>query len=239
MRIGTWNLERGGRGGVVTDIQGTILSGLRADVLVLTEPHTSSPIPLLSTVASPAGRMGNGEEEPWVAIAGPSVSPLSDDVPPFERLSVAALAELNGTPAVVYGSVLPWRQIARQAPDLVRPNETYAEAFRRILGEQVADLMRFRAQLPDHTLIWAGDFNQSLVGPNLTGSKTGRDQLTTALRRLDLVAWNSDSPHSKSGMRAIDLACGPDLDRASRIELISTHQAERKVSDHVGYVVEF
>ena len=173
-----------------------------------------------------------------MAIAGPSVSPLDDDPLPFERLAVAALAEPDGVPAVVYGSVLPWRQIVQQAPSLVRPYENYATAFQRILAEQVADLMRFRVRFPDRMIIWAGDFNQSLVGRNLTGSKSGREQLSSALKHLDLVAWNSNAPHSRTDMCAIDLVCGPDVDRIPRIELIPTHQEGRKLSDHMGYVVQ-
>jgi hypothetical protein len=238
MRVGTWNLERGGRGGGVSQIQATILGSLRADVLVLTEPHTSSPVPSLPAVSSPVRRNGNGEDEPWLAIAGPSVSRLDDEPLPFERLSVAALAEPNGVPAVVYGSVLPWRQIVRQAPCLVRPNESYATAFQRILAAQVADVVRFRLRFPDRMIIWAGDFNQSLVGRNLTGSKRAREQLSSALKRLDLVAWNSNAPHSSPDMCAVDLVCGPNVYRIPRIDLIPTHHAGRRLSDHVGYVVQ-
>src|ERR1700682_5168584 len=127
MRIATWNLERGGHRGVLSDVQGAILGDLHADVLVLTEPHRAEPVPSLPTVTSSIQRVGNGDEEPWVAIAGSSVSTLDAEVIPSERLAVAALAELDGVPTVVYGTVLPWRQITRQASDLVRTDETYAE----------------------------------------------------------------------------------------------------------------
>lgn len=201
------------------------------------QAFSASPIPSLPTVASPVKRVGNGELEPWIAIAGSSVTPLGRETIPFEGLAVAALAELDGIPTIVYGSVLPWRQIARQAPELA-PDESYAEAFERILDEQVADLMRLRSRYPGHMLVWAGDFNQSLSGPNLTGSRAGREGVSSALERLDLVPWNANSPHSKSGMCTIDLICGPSLGRAPHTELIPTHMDGRRLSDHLGYLVE-
>jgi hypothetical protein len=60
-------------------------------------------------------------------------------------------------------------------------------------------------------IVWAGDFNQSMLGPNLTGSTSGRQQVAAAFKALNLVAWNANEPHSKPGMGAIDLICGPDL----------------------------
>ena len=93
-------------------------------------------------------------------------------------------------------------------------------------------------RFPQRIVIWAGDFNQSLSGPNLTGSTLGRRQLRAGLARLNLTAWNGGAPHAKAGMSAIDLICGPELSRAPRMELIPTHDEGRRLSDHVGYVVE-
>ena len=88
MRVGTWNLERGGRRGAASEAQGTLLANLRADVLILTEPHAASPVPSLPSISSPVRRAGNGDEEPWVAIAGQSVTPVDNDMIPYERLAV-------------------------------------------------------------------------------------------------------------------------------------------------------
>ena len=134
---------------------------------------------------------------------------------------------------VVYGSVLPWLGIARHAPDLVQPGETYAAAFARVLDEQVADVRGLVEQFPEELVVWAGDFNKSLEGPNFGGSGAGRAALQAALDGLEFRAWNAGSPHASAGMCAIDLVCGPAGVRVEDVDVIEAGG----VTDHAGYVV--
>lgn len=236
MRVLTWNLERGGRNGVRSAQQSSVVAGLRPDISVLTEPHAPDVLANVLSVSSPVERQGNGDPEPWVVIAGSGVEPL-DDLP-YSRMAAAATVDLpGGPPSIIYGSVLPWRAIAHQAPDLVLSGETYAEAFERVLSAQVDDIHRLRQQFPEHELIWAGDFNHSLVGPNYTGTAAGRLLLSRALAELGLTAWNASQPHAIEGMNAVDLICGSTA-RSPIIETISTTVAGRRLSDHLGYVAD-
>jgi hypothetical protein len=238
MRIATWNLERGGRNGARSDRQRAVLETLAADVLILTEPHSPEVLPGVPTVGSPTEREGNGVREPWVAIVGATVEPVEQRLDfAFEDLAVSALAELDGKPALVVGSVLPWRSAPRHAPNLARPGETYAAMFERILRTQRDGMLRLRDHHPDHLLIWAGDFNQSLIGPNLTGSSRGRDLLSQTLADLELVAWNATASHATPPSYVVDLICGPAPEHELSIETIPTHWHGDTLSDHLGYVV--
>ena len=75
-------------------------------------------------------------------------------------------------------------------------------------------------------VIWAGDFNQTLVGPLWGGSALRREKLQAALAELGLEAWNRCAPHALAEMFTIDLICG------------SAGIAVHVLSDHAGYVVD-
>jgi endonuclease/exonuclease/phosphatase family metal-dependent hydrolase len=87
-------------------------------------------------------------------------------------------------------------------------------------------------------MIWAGDFNQSLDGSNLVGSKVGRDLLGEALDHLGFDAWNRSQDHAKQGLLAIDLICGPRDLAVRSVERIDPCPHGEWLSDHAGYVVE-
>lgn len=233
MRLATWNLERGGRSKRARALQEEVLEELAADVLVLTEPGPSYESGRAGVVvSSPRTRC-----EPWVAIVGPSVAPVALEIP-YERLAVAATAKVDACAVLVYGSVLPWNGIRVHAPDVVRAGETVDDVFARLVREQVADMTRLVEEHPEHVLVWAGDFNQSLAGPTHGGSEVRRRLLREALEALDLEAWNADTAHACEGGRAIDLLCGRrDLcvTRSGRIDPVRDGVV---MSDHAGYWVD-
>jgi len=138
MRVGTWNLERGGGSGKAAARQRAALEDLVFDVLVLTEPPAD--LSLEHSVASPAERAAKHGPESWVAIIGEGVEPIGDPLP-FERLAATARIEVGRTQVVLYGSVLPWRAAPRHAPELARPNETDAQMFDRVLDSQVRRIL--------------------------------------------------------------------------------------------------
>ena len=92
-----------------------------------------------------------------------------------------------------------------------------------------------RQQFPSDLLIWAGDFNQSLHGPNQIGSMLGRSMLLDALTSLGLTAWNASERHAAPGLRAIDLICSSSHRSARAVTVM---EVPPNVSDHFGYLVD-
>jgi len=174
--------------------------------------------------------------ESWVSIVAEGCQPAGAALP-FERMAVAARMTVNGESFLVYGSVLPWANAIHQAPYLARQGESADALFARMLRAQVDDMIKLRQRWPGHTLIWAGDFNQTLSGPNYGGSNKGRQLLAAALLELDLVAWNHESAHAKPTMHALDLICGPQ-GREPQVERFEPELDGQVLSDHAGYVVE-
>jgi endonuclease/exonuclease/phosphatase family metal-dependent hydrolase len=234
MRIAPWNLERGGRTRSAREAQDATLRELAADVVVLTEPpalFTSAP----GVVTSPARRQGPNGLEPWIAIVGGCVE-AGPVATLYEHLGVAARVATAGRNLVVYGGVLPWLAIRSHAPELVLEGETFADVFDRILSAQNDDLLSLRAA--GTLIVWAGDFNQSLRGPNWGGSTTGREALSRCLTELGMVAWNAGAQHARDGMCAIDLICGPaDLVVLAQGRIDPVREGVR-MSDHAGYWVD-
>lgn len=237
MRIATWNLERGGRTRAARRAQEAVLGELERDVLVLTEPGPSFEA-TGGTVTSPRLRGDRSGYESWIAILGSAVRRAPLEIP-FERMAVAAVAETARGAFVIYGSVLPWGTFRQHAPELAREDESSLDSFVRVLGEQVADMEELRRRHPGHAVIWAGDFNQHVHGPDRGGSRAKRAALEGALVRLGLVAWNGAAAHAESGMHAIDLICGPreiDVRVQGRID---PFRDGVRMTDHAGYWVEF
>jgi hypothetical protein len=186
---------------------------------------------------SPPSRHGSAGIESWVAIQGRNAEPIATDRLLGDLAAGATITTSLGT-ALVVGSVLPWRAAPRHAPALALPGESSAEMFARVLDLHVSAIEQAKVAHPEAFVLWAGDFNQSLDGPNLTGTKSGRDLVEQALDRLGLVAWNRGSPHALAGMCAIDLFCGPASLEVGPIEVIAPVVNGRRLSDHAGYVID-
>lgn len=90
MRVGTWNLERGGRSRSTVALQLEMVERLEVDVLVVTEPPVE-----LSTrrgvVSSPALRPGGRAGESWVSVFGLDLTALGEPLP-YNRMAVVAEA---------------------------------------------------------------------------------------------------------------------------------------------------
>lgn len=235
MKIATWNLERGGRTQGAREAQEELLAELRADVVVLTEPASSYKT-ATGVVTSPRrSKKGIVRPEAWVAICGGSVEPVELDVP-YERTAVAARVSVGGVTVIVYGAVLPWLAVTSHAPELVEEGEDSFAVFKRVLAEQAKDIAELRRY--GYPIIWAGDFNQSVSGPNWGGSNDRRDLLFDTLKRLDMVAWNGKADHAMSGMCAVDLICGPKECVLVSQGRIDPTRNTLTMSDHAGYWVE-
>lgn len=235
MKLATWNLERGGRTQGAREAQEELLAELRADVVVLTEPASLYKT-ATGVVTSPRrSKKGIVRPEAWIAIVGGSVEPVELDVP-YERTAVAARVSVGGVTVIVYGAVLPWLAVTSHAPELVEEGEDSFAAFKRVLAEQAKDIAELRRY--GYPIIWAGDFNQSVSGPNWGGSNDRRDLLLDTLNRLDMVAWNGKADHAMSGMCAVDLICGPKECVLVSQGRIDPMRDTLTMSDHAGYWVE-
>lgn len=223
--VGTWNVAR--KTGPTAARQLSLLKA-SASVWVLTEPskcHLDDFPQAVKSIDRPKPTL------PWIAIVGEGVR-TSDTIRPTKH-SVAAVIERDGIEIAVLGTVLPWRSVIKHAPELVNPGEDTVDAvFERILGEQRAALAQLKEQ--HGHVIWAGDFNQSLFGPNTGGSTTRRKMLNAALRD-GLVPFNAELPHICAGLSTIDLICGTSSLRA---ESVACLPESRPLSDHLGYVAK-
>lgn len=237
MRLGLWNVQRGGRGGAAYEHQVRLLDRLKLDVAVLTEPPAKALTGTGDVVASPADRMGAAGAEAWVAIVGAGVEPLPPACP-FERLAVVARYNGRGRMVIVYGCVLPWRAARTQAPELGLPGESAGGMFARMLAAQKRDLESLMAAYPDALVVWVGDFNQSLAGPNRVGSNQGRAALNNALDDLGMKAWNADASHARVDLHTIDLICGPTAEAVHRVGRVDPTVDGRRISDHAAYWVD-
>ena len=81
MRIGTWNLECGGRTAAALAGQIERRRRIVADAMVYTEPGLDLSASGAGCVSSPAKRPIRGGRAAWVSICGPSVEPVGTPLP--------------------------------------------------------------------------------------------------------------------------------------------------------------
>jgi len=235
VRIATWNLERGGRTLAARSAQSGAIQRLAADVFVLTELPEGFKTER-RMMASPARRSGGRGDESWVAIVGDDVQELDLELP-FERLAVAARVNHGRQKVIVYGAVLPWLAVTSHAPYLVQPGETSFEVFQRVLREQAADIALLQRSYGE-PIIWAGDFNQSLVGALNGGAAVRRELLKKTLAELGFGAWNGEASHAQAGLKAVDLICGNAATIVRGQGRIDNVCDGVVISDHAGYWVD-
>ena len=85
-------------------------------------------------------------------------------------------------------------------------------------------------------LVWGGDWNHALNGPERAGSSLGRADLLRLLVDLRLGVATSELAHALPGLRSIDhVAARLPAQRAERVVAELGH---RRLSDHDLYVVD-
>jgi hypothetical protein len=137
----------------------------------------------------------------------------------------AAAAVVDDTTFV--SSILPWR--ASGQPELWG-GTTHASKMR-------ATLSHLESCLRNRRLVWGGDWNQALQGPEYAGSNAGREALHQTLRRLDLVALTRTLPHCLGGLSSIDHIAVPTGWAVTGSERVEARTGDRRLSDHDMYVV--
>lgn len=124
-------------------------------------------------------------------------------------------------------TVLPWRSCG----PVPWGENTHAERTARVLDSLVGNL-------PRNDLVWGGDWNHSLVGPEWAGSKAGRAHIEGTLDELELQVPTRDLSHRIDGVGNIDHIAVPRDVVVSDAKLVSGSSADAALSDHDAYVVE-
>lgn len=213
VRIGTWKAA-----GRWTDRHRDFRSGLDCDVLLLTEVDervqlTGYHCHLSSSCMAPGRR--------WAGVLSRSgLAPLPDPHPASAMASVAGLTFCS--------SILPWRATHSHGP---WTGASHAEKTASALDE-------LRRNLPRADLVWGGDWNHALSGPEYAGSLQGRRHLVAALDTLGLRVPTALLAHRLEGLLSIDhIAVGPGQNVESAARPVAAIEGWQ-LSDHDAYVVE-
>lgn len=237
MRIGTWNVEYG-RGSRNSD-RLAILRDRDAAIWVLTEtcadldlgathPHAMSTFP--RTVRQ------FGSQSVWVTIWSkyPMVRTISV---PDPRRMVAAIFDSPAGPLAVAGIVLPWHCDVGDRPPDPRPRNW--EEHRRVLRDEVPELLEILRGQSAAGRILAGDFNTDFQPPHSYGLKVERAALLALLTDAAFTCHTGSMlyPPPGSNRTLIDHICS-DLESIGEVETWSGDDGEKpRLSDHPGVVV--
>lgn len=176
LRVATWNVE------YATDGERNarrleLVQAADADIVVLTETHDELRLEgyeVASTLQRPGARSGARWTSIWSRVAVRRVIETAD---PLRTVAV----ELEGS-LVVYGTVLPWHS----DPGVREVKPVNWSEYRRVVPVQGAEWLALRHEHPEHTLIVAGDFNQSLGERHYYGGRELRRLLEQECEAADL-----------------------------------------------------
>ena len=218
------------------------LSGVAADIYVLTETHESLvPRSTFRGVFSSEPDRPSEAGERWAAIWSASpLKRLDDYVSDPARCVAARLADSKIGEVVVYACVLPWIG----SPWRGLPSAG-GRAFGAALDMYCEDWRRLKDVFPRAVLIVAGDFNQDLATRHYYGSRDQRKALRAALDEAKLdaaTAGDSDpiakhsAPHACIDHICIAQSAGFKATRPWRWP--GTPAPVRRLSDHFGVAVD-
>lgn len=242
MKIATWNVDRAcpGNGARAGRIRRAIAE-IEADVWVLTETHPDfTPGEGFARAAVSAGAPDREGTECWVAIwvrRDLASKDLTLSGQP-ERSAASLLSGTNGSPVIVFGSVLPWRADVRDS------ERRGGAAFAHAIEAQSADWDLLCKEHSDAVFCLAGDFNQELNANGPVGTKRGREALVEAFGRRDLVCVTGgdlDPLVARGWPASIDhIVIGPGLQVIPDSHRVWPNQypLHKNMPDHHGFCVE-
>jgi hypothetical protein len=147
------------------------------------------------------------------------LEPLPDPHP------ATALATYEGW--TVASTVLPWRGCTVEPWTEGRLTDKTIQTVDQILPSMVGG-----------RVIWGGDWNHALAGPEYAGSIAGRTHLLETLDALELIAPTIDLPHPINGLLSIDHIATPAESSVSVSARVTASINGRHLSDHDAYFVE-
>jgi hypothetical protein len=209
MRIGTWNLDaRSGPDHL------RIIDDLDCDVWLLTEVAPGLALTGGALTTSPA-QMSRDQSFAvvWSRNGG---CPLDAPNPATAAMAVDGVG--------FYSSVLPWRTCAPDWPwydgDQASRTVDAVRSLDRGFGDDV---------------VWGGDWNQTMAGPNYGGTTIGRAAIDDLLHRRRLLLATRDLPHRAPGMAAIDHISVP---RTWTIKNAEHVPVPSRLTDHDAHVID-
>lgn len=231
MRIGTWNLEQAAPAGPRGLAQARTLGSHQVELWLLTEVDRRLSLPGYSVALSSFSSARPGMS--WAGVA--SSWPLQEIPAGHEGLALAAVM-VDQLTALAAASVLPWRGAARYWPgDAAAPLHA---RFTATLNEHDAAIRQAQRQHGCDAVVWGGDFNQALSGPELAGSAAGRIELTRVFAAAGLRAATANAEHLLPGVASIDHVALPMAWGVTAVEVLRPEDDGRQLSDHAAYVVD-
>jgi len=89
-------------------------------------------------------------------------------------------------------------------------------------------------------LIWGGDWNHAMTGPEHVGSLGGRSAIKQALASRQLQLAARDCPHRELGLHTIDhIAIPSDARLLDTTRVIGQSASGDRLSDHDAYIIDF
>jgi hypothetical protein len=209
MRIGTWNLD-----GTWGDLHQELLLKSECDVWLLTEVRTDVELGGYHRHLTEAF-MADGRHWSGIFSRDP-ISALADPHP------ASAAGVISGT--TYCSSVLPWRSCGSDEP---WKGARHADKMMAVLDD-------LHSLWASDELVWGGDWNQTLLGPDWAGSAGGREHVIESMAELGLQVPTAGLSHQIHGHGSIDhIAVGPAKPVAS-VERVDG----APLSDHDAYVVQ-
>ena len=211
VRIGTWNLA-----GRWSPDHERLMAAQECDLWLLTE--------VSDRVELPGMRRHIGQEHMaarrhWAAILSHHrFEPLEDPHP------ASASIQMGDTTFV--SSVLPWRSCGARHPWIGSRHEEKTQAA---VGSVLESLKG--------SVIWGGDWNHALHGPEYAGSRAGRSHIENAVSQLELQVPTERLSHRIEGLLSIDHIAVPKGVLVQAAERVSAATDEKRLSDHDAYVV--
>lgn len=187
MRIATWNLDHAYNSTRPIQQQIAKILDIAPDIIVLTETAESVDLSAYGYfVAYPAQK--NGYQKYCAAIWSKwrinRILPVSETM-----LSVCADVSTPLGAVAVYGTIIPYHGYKGKDGK----SECWEEHYKAI-SQQSQDWANIIRDNPDHSLIVAGDFNQTRDGTTHTyGTQQGRCLLTQALEQLNIKCLTEEN----------------------------------------------
>lgn len=210
MRIGTWNLaERWDARHLA------LVETMDCDILLLTEVSERVELPGYDLHL---GRLLMSTKRRWAGVASRlPMRPLPDPH------GASAMADVDGLR--MCSSILPWKGCGAQEPWV---GTTTAE-------KTIAAVAAIELAAP---VVWGGDWNHALSGPEWTGSVAGRRSVLESVERLGLHVPTALSPHQIEALLSIDHIAVPMSWVVSDTQRHRAFVEDTQISDHDAYMVE-
>lgn len=214
MRIGTWNLA-----GRWSPAHRALLEDAACDVWLLTEVPARFDLPRGRLMLSEA--MPNTGGRSWAGVWSAGTLAALAAVHP-----AAAVAAVDGV--AVCSCVLPWRGAGVTWPD----------EGANTAGRTKAALARLTPSLMPgaRDVVWGGDWNHAMDGPEMAGSKEGRRAIQDLAHDAGLRVATSAQRHAIPSLLSIDHIAVPSAWSTSCRRIVAEHRGKR-LSDHDAYVV--